>query len=149
MVRTRALLLATGVPLLLIADVDVPLRADRVMVAWRDKREANRAITDALPFLQRAKAVRVVSICAPEEADAEGLAAVAQRLSRHGVAVETAAIPPSRTSVTLDLEAAAESFAADLIVAGVYSHSRLREWVLGGVTGELMAASTRHLLLSH
>lgn len=142
------LLSVTGLPLLLAPDRTVEFKADRVVVGWRNRREANRAITDALPFLMRAEEVRVVNVCHADEADPDGLAEVAKRLARHGVAVSTTAVAPTAKGVAADIEAAADAFGADLIVCGAYHHSRLREWVLGGVTQDFMVSSAKFLLLS-
>ena len=144
------LLMESGLPLLLAADGGAELQAKRVVVAWRDRREAVRAVSDALPFLERAESVHLVNVSplAASEAARAGLETVKQRLARHGIAAHTEIVEPAYRSVTGDLEAAADRYEADLIVAGAYSHSRLREWVMGGVTQELVAGSKKFVLLS-
>jgi nucleotide-binding universal stress UspA family protein len=117
-------------------------------VAWSNRREANRAISDALPFLMRAEAVHVIQVAAEGEQDADGLAEVKRRLSRHGVAADCETAVPAYRSIAGDLQAAADRHDADLIVAGGYGHSRMREWVMGGVTQELIDFSRRFVLLS-
>lgn len=143
------LVMETGLPVLLAADGSAELKAEHVLVAWRDQREAIRAISDALPFLMQAHSVHVVSICpADHEGSARaGLLEVKQRLLRHGVAAETEILAPTGAA-TADIEAAADGRHADLIVAGAYGHNRLREWAFGGVTQDLLAGSTKFVLLS-
>jgi len=144
------LVLETGLPVLLAADGAGALKAAQVVVAWHDRREARRAVSDAMPFLMRADCVHLISVRPPEDqADAiTGLMEVQKRLVRHGVEVKTEVFAPSRRGVAADLDAAADRLGADLIVSGAYSHNRVREWVLGGVTQDLMAASRKFLLLS-
>jgi len=143
-----SLLMATGLPLLLAPQSGAELEAKRIVVAWADRREANRAISDAMPFLMRAEAVHVVNVCPADERDEAALLEVKRRLTRHGVAAETETVSPVHRSMTGDLEAAADRHGADLIVTGGYGHSRLREWVLGGVTEEFLAFSNKYILLS-
>ena len=127
-------------------------KVKRVAVAWKDSREARRAVSDALPFLQRADTVLLVEVCDKEDTASveRRLADVAAWLLRHGVkatASVTAATPNS-----VDAEqflGLAERHKADLIVAGGYGHSRLGEWVFGGFTRALLAQSARAVLFSH
>jgi nucleotide-binding universal stress UspA family protein len=142
------LLMATGLPLLLAPRTGVELEAKRIVVAWADRREANRAISDAMPFLMRAEAVYVVNVSTPDERDDAALLEVKRRLARHGVAVETETVTPVHRTMTGDLHAAADRHGADLVVSGGYGHSRMREWVLGGVTEEFLAFSDKYILLS-
>jgi len=144
-----ALVMESGLPVLLPADGTSELKAEHVLVAWRDQREAISAISDALPLLIRARTVHLVSICPADQQEPTrtALEDVKRRLTRHGAAVETEILTPTG-NVTGDLEAAAERVHADLIVAGAYSHNRVREWALGGVTQDLIAGSSKFVLLS-
>lgn len=147
-----ALALQTGRPVLVAPADATSLELGRVLVAWKDTREARRAMADALPILKRAKAVLVAEICAHDEAPpAEArVADVAQYLLRHGVHAETRVgheerdIDPAQQMLEL-----ADQHAADLIVAGAYGHSRLQESVFGGFTRALLAQTRRAVLLSH
>lgn len=80
------LLMATGLPLLLAADGGEELQAKRVVVAWSDRREAVRAVSDALPFLKRAQSVHLVNVSPPADREIAltGLQTVKDRLARHG-----------------------------------------------------------------
>lgn len=144
------LLMRLGRPLLLLPPGLTAPRLDRVLVAWKDSREARRAVADALPLLRRARAVQVLEVAdAPELGRArERVDDVAAWLGRHGVAADALASTggDDHAAVLSDL---ARQWRADLIVAGAYGHNRLREWVLGGVTRELLLTSDRCVLLSH
>jgi nucleotide-binding universal stress UspA family protein len=145
------LVTACGAPVLLAPEEGPPLAATRVLVAWRDSPEARRTLTDALPFLKRAETVTLAAVRRSGDADEdmEGLQAVARRLERHGVTARVEVIERTADRVGHELERAADRLDADLIVAGAYSHMRLRERVLGGVTNDLLAACARYILFSH
>jgi nucleotide-binding universal stress UspA family protein len=117
----------------------------RVVVAWKESAEAARAVSAALPLLARAERVTAVSARDDDERT-RGLDALATYLSWHGIAADRrllAAYP----SVGEALAAAAVE--ADLVVMGGYSHSRLRELILGGVTRHMLEKTKLPLLLAH
>jgi nucleotide-binding universal stress UspA family protein len=145
------LVMEAGVPVLMAPDDDAPFCAERIIVAWKDTRESRRAVTDALPFLKLAQQVVVVAVCGEAEVHSHkaGVADVQRRLAKHGVSAVVEVIPKGRDSIAEALEDAANRHSADLIVTGAYGHSRLREWTLGGVTEDFLAASSKFLLLSH
>ena len=139
-----------GRPVLIVPAVPDQHKFDRVLVGWKDTRETRRAIPDALPFLKLAAHVVVVEITGePELAEARPrLDDVLQWLARHGVAAEAVAAPSTGEDAH-QLHALALEHRADVIVAGAYGHSRLREWVLGGVTRDLLLRAGRCSLVSH
>ncbi len=144
------LLMAAGRPVLAgPAEVD-RLDARRIVLAWKDAREARRAMADAMPFLVRAE--RVLVACAPEdgiEGDPKvALADVAEAIRRHGGHPSTRTLDAARPAAEAILEAAVE-FDAPLIVAGGYGRSRLSEWVFGGVTRRLLDQDAKFVLMSH
>lgn len=141
----------SGRPVLVVPDKAEPLKGDAVVVAWKDTREARRALQDALPFLQRARQVLVVAVCAQDEASAVQRQTddVVAYLGRRGIGAQAKVSIAPDAGVVGELNAAAQAIGGDLIVAGAYGQSRLREWVFGGVTRTLMDEPTRHLLLSH
>lgn len=139
-----------GRPVLIVPPEAERLDLDHVMIAWNDTREARRAVSDALPLLGAAKRVTVAEI-APESrlpAAREELADVVAWLARHDIAAETLAVPPVGPSAD-SIARLATVQSADLIVAGAFGHGRLREWVLGGVTLDLLLHAPRFVLLSH
>ena len=149
--RPADLIMEAGTPVLMAADGDAPLIGERVVIGWRDKRESRRALTDSLPFLKRAKSVvlALVNGEAGMEADQTALRDVLRRLAAHGIDASVEMVVKGRGTIADALEEAATRRGADLIVVGAYGHSRLREWALGGVTEDFVAASSKHVLFSH
>ena len=122
-----------------------------VIVAWKDTREARRALADSLPFLIAAEQVVVVECCAKDGVAEARLntSDVVQQLRRHGVEASGKAAPTAPERVGMELQNAAQEVGADLIVAGAYGHTRLGEWAFGGVTDDLLNAPEQFILLSH
>jgi nucleotide-binding universal stress UspA family protein len=145
------LVMEAGAPVLFAAEPAKPLIADRVVVGWKDTRESRRALTDSLPLLKRAQQVVVVEIDGDPRPAAHhsDLKEVADRLARHGIKVETEVVAHGKATIADDLEHAATRHGADVIVTGAYGHARLREWMLGGVTEDLLATSSKCVLFSH
>jgi nucleotide-binding universal stress UspA family protein len=146
-----AVLLRAGRPMLLVPPGVTSLAGKRIAVAWKDTREARRAIVDALPFLQKAETVAVVEFCeSGEEATAAGrLKDVMQFLQRHDVNGAHELVRPVDVTLTKSLFRFVQDSAIDLIVAGGYGHSRLGEWMFGGLTRDLLINSPVCCLLSH
>jgi nucleotide-binding universal stress UspA family protein len=144
------LCVAAGRPVLVTQPGAPNLSAKKVVLAWTDDREARRAMMDAMPFFKRAEAVLVLEICrADAEEDAKArVDDVALSLQRHGVAVESRAVVHGGAHSEEILRQAA-AFDSDLIVAGAYGHSRLGEWLFGGVTQDLLEQRDHFVLLSH
>ncbi|MDR3511310.1 MAG: universal stress protein [Caulobacteraceae bacterium] len=140
-----------GGPVLFAADPAKPLNASRIVVGWKDTRESRRALADALPLMRRAEEVVIVEIEGDLKPVAErgGLGEIAGRLERHGIKARTETVARSRATIADDLEHAATRHGADVIVTGAYGHARLREWILGGVTEDLLASSSKCVLFSH
>jgi len=145
------IVLRAGRPVLLVPDTVAALPLRRVVVAWKDTRECRRAVRDALPFLQQAKQVLLVELGEDDSQSQEkkNLADVAAYLVRHRVIVAAEVWRRPRRPVAAELLHVAEEEKADLIVAGGYGHSRLGEWIFGGVTRELLTASPVCCMLSH
>jgi nucleotide-binding universal stress UspA family protein len=146
------LVLSAGRPVLLVPYAGhFAAVGSRVLVAWNASREAARAVTDALPLLQRAKSVEVVAF-EPQRSGAdhgaEPGADIALYLARHGVKVAAARQQAGIDVGSQILSRAADSD-ADLIVMGAYGHSRGRELVLGGATRSLFQAMTVPVLMAH
>lgn len=139
-----------GRPILVVPTAASGLMFDRVLVGWKDRGETRRAIGDALPFLRRAAHVTIVEIVDEQElAAARGrLDDVVTWLGRHGVTAEPIA-KPSTGEDARQLRALTIQHNADMIVAGAYGHSRVREWVLGGVTRDLLLSAGLCALVSH
>lgn len=150
-IDTGELLMRSGRPVLVAPPAGGELKANSIVVAWKDAREARRALADALPFLQAAENVLVVDVCHQSETlEAEvRTGAVLEGLARHGVTAQAKVVAAPSHRVAAELNVAAQGAGADLIVAGGYGHSRLGEWVFGGVTQDLLHFPERFVLLSH
>ena len=126
------------------------LKLDRVMVCWDGSRTATRAIADSLPFLRKAKQVEVVMVAnGRSKSDEIAGADLGQHLARHGLKVEVKRITSPDIDVASTILSYAADSSADMIVMGGYGHSRLREFILGGVTRGLLESMTVPALMSH
>jgi nucleotide-binding universal stress UspA family protein len=148
---TAELVMQSGRPVLIAPPRGGSLHADAVVVAWKDSREARRALADSLPLLKMAEEVLVLEVCEPNlVADAQvHTAAVAEHLRRHGVSAQSKAVAAEQDEPASILNRQAAEIGADLIVAGGYGHSRLGEWMFGGVTRDLLLRPERFVLMSH
>lgn len=125
-----------------------PPQLDNVLIAWSATREAARAIAEALPLLKAARTVRLVAIDPEEDATPE-TSRIVEHFADHGIKVEVITLAAQQTSIPDILLREAESLKAGLIVMGAYGHSRLREWILGGVTRDIIERSDMPLFLAH
>ncbi len=140
--------LHAGRPVLVAPKGAEKLQVGTAMVAWKNSPESQRALSDALPFLKRAATVAVVQACRPG-AESDDLAEPTAFLLRHGIATKHERVEHDGSDVETALIGRARDLKADLIVAGAYGHTRLREWVFGGVTRGLLSRSPVPCLFSH
>jgi nucleotide-binding universal stress UspA family protein len=142
-----------GRPLLLVPNrgpIHLPPR--RVTVAWNGRREAARAVFDALPFLVGASDVNVLWINPEHEVEKSGDLPgddICTTLARHGVRCEASRSSAAATDVGSEILRQASAYGSDLIVMGCYGHSRIREFVLGGASRDVMTGTEIPVLLSH
>lgn len=146
-------LMESGRPVMVVPWIGVSAKPGRrVMVAWNASREATRALHDALPFLEAAESVEVVTVNPAKadeyEGDVPGVY-ICAHLARHGVKARAHRIEAADIDAGNLLLSRTADEGADLLVIGGYGHSRLRELVLGGATRELLAHMTLPVLLSH
>ena len=124
---------------------------ENVLVAWNGSREAGRAVQDALPLMSTSSAVTVLLVDPEEDADIELAEDLVAHLGRHGLHAKTQVI--RRDLVTLAVSdtilTQVAELDADLLVMGAYSHSRLREIVLGGVTRDILRDMNVPVLMAH
>ena len=122
-----------------------------ILIAWKESREAARAVAEALPFLKQARQVIVALVeerGASEQFHIEAGAGIGRYLSRHGVSAEIRKIGGwTNTGEALLNESAATG--SDMIVMGGYGHSRLLEFVLGGVTRQILTNAAVPILMAH
>ncbi len=144
-------LMQAGRPVLVVPPKVDSLALDHVLIAWKDTRESRRAVADALPFLQAARAVSILELCGEDDVEESktAVADVVTYLGRHGVTAKGEAKILGKIDPASDIISFAKEQGADLIVAGAYGHARLREWVFGGVTYQLIKRSPMCCLLSH
>jgi nucleotide-binding universal stress UspA family protein len=141
----------SGRPIVVVPYIQkAPLKLDNVMVCWDGSRQAARAIGDAMPLLEKAGRVEIV-IIADEHGKQDEIAGadMGQHLARHGLTVDVHRIARGDVEVADALLSHAADSGADFMVMGGYGHSRLREFVLGGVTRSILRSMTLPTLLSH
>jgi nucleotide-binding universal stress UspA family protein len=144
-------MLRMGRPTLLVPDGLTRFTGDRIVIGWKDTREARLAVRDALPFLTRASQVTATEICSSSEQDAahKRVRDVAKYLQRHGVSCQHEVRVHTAEPDAGYLVRLAADVGADLIVTGGYGHSRLGEWIFGGMTQSLLQQAQVCLLMSH
>jgi nucleotide-binding universal stress UspA family protein len=147
----EAVLFESGRPVIMVPYIQQQgLKLDRVMVCWDGGRAASRAIADSMPFLEKAKQIEVVLVAGnPAKSDEIPGADLGQHLARHGLKINVKRVVAPDIDVTSAVLSYAADSSADMIVMGGYGHSRLREFVLGGVTRGILATMTVPTLMSH
>ena len=151
--RPDDLMIDSGRPVLVVPYAGTFERIGRrVLVAWDGTREANRALHDALPLIGGAEAVTVVHIGEQQadlDRDQPWLERIVCHLGRHGIKAQPEESPRGGISISDVLLSRAADLGADMIVAGAYHHSQLRERLLGGVSRDLLDHMTVPVLMSH
>jgi nucleotide-binding universal stress UspA family protein len=144
-------LFESGRPLVVVPYIQKRgLTLERVLACWDGGRTAARAIGDAMPFLERAKAVDIV-IVAEERKGGDEIngANMGEHLARHGVTANVKRIAKGDLAIEDVLLSYAADSGADFMVMGGYGHSRLREFILGGVTRGILGSMTVPVMMSH
>lgn len=119
-----------------------------ILIAWKNSRESARAVRNAMPFLEEAESVTVLTIDPPGKTPEDGVELVGW-LARHGIAAHHHAAVALGGEVGDLILACAGEIGADLLVMGAYGHSRLREMVLGGATRSVLSNTPLPVLISH
>jgi nucleotide-binding universal stress UspA family protein len=143
----------SGRPVLLLPEGtsrELSTSFDTIVVAWDHSRPAARAVADALPLLQAAKRVHVVTIVDEKRlAKPRSGVELSKHLARHGVEVEFEEVHAKGRSIGDTLEAYCVGRKVDLLVMGAYGHSRVREFILGGATNSVLTRPFGWTLVSH
>ena len=127
-----------------------PFELGTVAVAWDFSRAAARAIADAMPILEKAREVRIVTVTNEKVLDRKHSSEeLAKNLSRHGIDVVLDKVDAAGRTIGDVLEAHAASCKADILVMGAYGHSKFREFFLGGATKSLLSQPPIPILFSH
>jgi nucleotide-binding universal stress UspA family protein len=147
----ESLIFGAGRPILVLPPTSKTFALGTVIVAWDFSQAAARAVSDSIPLLEKAKQVRIVTVTNEKAFDSKRSAEeVAKNLSRHGIEVVVDKVDAAGRPVGEVLKAQAARSNADLMVMGAYGrHSRLREFVLGGATEEVVRMPSLPVLLSH
>jgi nucleotide-binding universal stress UspA family protein len=125
---------------------------ERILVAWKDTREAARAVGDAMPFLRQARFVQALTVRPKDDEAVETF--IAEQQLKHFFALRELDVTVKRI-VAADVNAGefllsqAADTSADLIVMGGYSQRRIRELIWGGVTRTMLRSMTVPVLMSH
>lgn len=143
---------ASGRPTLILPTVPRPrpFALGTVAVAWDFSRAAARAVSDALPMLEKAKHVRIVTVVNEKVLDTKHSAEeLAKNLARHGIDIVLDKVDARGSPIGEVLETYVLSHGIDLLAMGAYGHSRWREFVLGGATKSLLSKPPLPILFSH
>jgi nucleotide-binding universal stress UspA family protein len=144
-------LFESGRPMLMVPYIQkTAFKTDNVMICWDGSRTAARALADAIPIIRKGGRVEIVIVASErgKQDEIEG-ADIGQHLARHGLKVDVHRISGGNIDVGDALLSHAADSGADLMVMGGYGHSRLREFILGGVTRSIFESMTVPVLLSH
>ncbi len=146
----ETVVIASERPVLIVPHIGVTKPPGKtVLLCWNGTREAARAATGALPILKQADKVIILLIDPRNDGDEQPGASIARWLGRHGVKAVVQRDTAAESSVGGVILSRAADQDADLVVMGLYGHSRMREWVLGGASRTLLASMTVPLLVAH
>jgi nucleotide-binding universal stress UspA family protein len=149
-VNLAGLAMCAGRPILIVPQGINVLALRHVVVGWKDTSEARRAAADALPLLQAADHLTVLTVTAQSAFDAARgrVADVSAWLAQHQVESTNEVVVASGPEASC-LRAALQDRKCDLLVAGAYGHNRLSEWIFGGITEDVLLDPDFCVLLSH
>ena len=143
-------LFESGRPLVVVPYIQKRgLTLERVLACWDGSRTAARAIGDAMPLLERAKAVDLVTVAEERKGEEFAGGTMSDHLARHRIKSTAKRLTKGDLAIEDVILSYAADSGADLMVMGGYGHSRLREFVLGGVTRSIFESMTVPVLLSH
>jgi len=148
----EAIIFGSGRPTLVLPESPAsrPFELNTVVVAWDFSRAATRAVADAIPVLEKAKRVRIVTVMNEKAIDSKHSSEeLAKNLSRHGIDVILDRVDAAGHAIGEVLRKQTAACHADLLVMGAYGHSRFREWVLGGATQGILSQPPLPVLFSH
>lgn len=151
-VAVEAALFGGRAPVLVLPESKAPsTQFKTIMVAWNEAAEAMTAVRRALPLLQSADLVRIVTVAPakhqPDRTDPGSL--MSQMLARHGVTCEIDVLSQTMPRTSDVLNRHATDTGSDMIVMGAYGHSRLREAILGGATRNMLESAKVPVLMAH
>ncbi len=147
--RLETLLVHSGRPLMVTSQQVPRTLTGTIMVCWKEKPEAARALAASMPLLRKAERVHFVAVKEGDEDIAAALQDLVRQVRWHGVAGDTRVITADRRSTSEFLLGAAKDCGADLMVMGGYGHTRAREFIFGGCTQAILENADLPVLLVH
>jgi nucleotide-binding universal stress UspA family protein len=141
-------LIESGRPIFIPPAAPLTTLPETVAIGWKATREAARALTAALPFLQIAKQIVILTVAEDQRAPEDEADRLMTALRWHGVPISVRHLRPDARGAPETLLSAAAEHAA-LLVMGGYGHSRLREWIFGGFTWHVLRAAEVPVLMAH
>lgn len=146
----EGLLFHSGRPVLMVPEDGGATIGTTVVIAWNGSREGARAVSAAMPFLAQARRIVILTVGADsEDGDGPNAQALVGSLKWHSLSAEVVITREEGLSDGETILKAAAGIGADLLVTGAYSHSRLRELIMGGVTHDLVTKATMPVLFAH
>lgn len=151
-VLIEATLFESGRPVIVVPYIQKEgMNLDRIVCCWDGSRAAARAINDALPLLQKARAVELLIVTNEKTGNGREIRGVeiGSHLARHGIKVEVEILPAADIDVANVILSRVAECSASMIVMGGYGHSRFREFILGGATRGVLTTMTVPVFISH
>lgn len=146
----QALVFGAGRPTILVPEGTKISALTHIALAWDGSRVAARALNDALPFLQTGGRISVLTAISGSQAEAKGRAAeLASALQKRGYNANAVAVAQDTGALATALQTTAQQHGAEILAMGGFGHSRLRDFVLGGATKDVLADLQMPVLLSH
>lgn len=148
---SQDLVFGSGRPVLLLPDeVAGPMNFETIVVAWDNSRVATRTVADAVPFLQNATSVRLLTVTGEKPLEEDASRGIVRNLKLHGITATVDSEP------MIGFEGAGAAILryckrtdAGLLVMGAYGHSRIRDFIVGGATRTMLAGVPLPILLAH
>ncbi|MFQ5619515.1 MAG: universal stress protein, partial [Rhodospirillales bacterium] len=144
----NAALFETGRPVLVAPPSAPAVLGRKVAISWNGSAQAARAVAAALPYIMRSDGVVILTV-ESDRTSASAAPELAAYLAWHGVRAETKFFSPTNRSIGAALLKECADAGADLLVMGAYTHSRMRQLILGGVTRHVLAEATVPLFMAH
>ncbi len=147
----ETIIFQSGHPAIVLpAELANPIALDTVIIAWDKGRASARAIADAMPILEKAKQVRIVTVTGEKPiASSQTSAELAQHLALHGINSVVDEVDAAGRAIGNVFRDQVTTHRANLLVMGAYGHSRFREFILGGATKSMLTRPPTTLFLSH
>ena len=147
----EAALFESGRPVLVVPRAQkTPFTHGRIGICWNGSCNAARAVSDSMPFLKRGTTIEFISVADGDaKSDNFDTLGMKNHLARHDIQAVTVSLPKSKKTIAETIIAYSTDNQIDLLVLGGYGHSRLREYVLGGVTHDVLDWTTVPILMSH